>query len=154
MKTTPRTRLASPRFEELPKDYTSLCLLLLPRPIHSHAQATDVEAMIDVLAVDEHRLTADQCDYLEMLCDVLETWDHAQSPTTASLEPSALLKLLLEESGQTAADVARAIGVDRSAMTRLLSGERAFTVPQASALAEHFAVAPTSFLNLPLTRQK
>lgn len=149
-----RTRFAPPRLENLPKDYTSLCLLLLPRPIHVRAQAADVEAMSDVLAVDERHLSADQRDYLEMLCDVLETWDQAQSPAAASLEPSALLKLLLEESGQTAAAVARAIGVDRSVMTRLLNGERTFTVPQASALAEHFAVAPTSFLNLPLTRHK
>lgn len=154
MKTTPRTRFTPPGFENLPKDYTSLCLLLLPRPIHTRAQAADVEAMIDVLAVDERRLSADQRDYLEMLCDVLETWDQSQSPATASLEPSALLKLLLEESGQTAAAVARAIGVDRSVMTRLLSGERTFTISQASALAEHFAVTPAAFLHLTPALQK
>lgn len=149
MKTTSRARPAPPRFEALPKDYTSLCLLLLPRPIHNRSQAAEVEALIEVLAVDERRLSADQRDYLEMLSDVLDTWDQSRSPATADLSPAAFLKLLLEESGQTAATVARAIGVDRSVITRLLNGERTFTVSQAKALAEHFAVDPAAFLNIP-----
>ena len=41
MKTTSRARCSPPSFAELPRDYTSLCLLLLPRPIHNRSQATD-----------------------------------------------------------------------------------------------------------------
>jgi antitoxin component HigA of HigAB toxin-antitoxin module len=148
MKTASRTRFTPPPFAELPRDYTGLCLLLLPRPIHSRTQAGEVEAMIDVLAVDERRLSADQRDYLEMLSEVLTHWDQAHTPAAADIAPAALLQLLLEESGQSAAAVARAIRVDRSVMTRLLSGERPFTVPQAKALAAHFAVAPAAFLDL------
>ncbi|MDI1312217.1 helix-turn-helix domain-containing protein [Prosthecobacter sp.] len=89
--------------------------------------------MIDTLAVDERRLSADERDYLEMLSEVLTVWDESRSPAAADIAPAALLKLLLEESGQTAAAVARAIGVDRSVITRLLNGERAFTIQQAKA---------------------
>jgi len=122
--------------------------LLLPRPIHSRAQAVDVEAMIDALAVDERRLSADQRDYLEMLNEVLTVWDETHAPAATDITPAALLKLLLEESGQTAAAVARAIGVNRSVLTRLLDGTRHFTIPQAKALAAHFAVAPVAFLDI------
>ena len=107
--------------------------------------------MIDALAVDERRLSADQRDYLEMLNEVLTIWDESRS-AAADIAPAALLKLLLEESGQNAASVARSIGVDRSVMTRLLKGTRPFTVPQAKALAAHFAMAPAAFLDLSKTR--
>lgn len=148
MKTTSRTSSTPPPFAQMPRDYLRLCQLLLPRPIHSRAQAAEVEAMIDALAVDERRLSADQRDYLEMLNEVLSVWDEAHSPAAADITPSALLQLLLEESGQTAAAVSRSIGVDRSVMTRLLNGTRPFTVPQAKSLAAHFAVAPAAFLEL------
>lgn len=148
MKTAPRTRFTAPSFDELPADYHALCSLLLPRPVRSRSQAAEVESMIDALAVDERRLSKDQRDYLEMLCDVLEVWDESQAPTTGKLTPAKFLALLLDQSGQSAAAVARAIGVDRSIITRLLSGERAFTVSQAQALAQHFAVDATAFLGL------
>ncbi|MDB6005552.1 MAG: family transcriptional regulator [Prosthecobacter sp.] len=151
MKTTSRASFIPPPFAKLPRDYLRLCQLLLPRPIHSRTQAAEVEAMIDSLAVDERRLSADQRDYLEMLNEVLTVWDEARSPAAADIAPAALLQLLLEASGQTAAAVARSIGVDRSVMTRLLNGSRSFTVPQAKALAAHFAVAPAAFLDLSKT---
>lgn len=152
MKTTSRASFTPPAFAQMPKDYLRLCQLLLPRPIHSRAQAADVEAMIDALAVDERRLSADQRDYLEMLNEVLTVWDEAHAPATADIPPAALLKLLLEESGQTAAAVARAIGVNRSVLTRLLDGTRHFTIAQAKALAAHFAMAPVAFLDLSTSR--
>lgn len=148
MKTALRTQFITPKFAELPKDYTGLCLLLLPRPIHSRAQAAEVEVMIDALAVDENRLSADQRDYLEMLSDVLEAWDDSQIPKGKGHSGMAFLALLIEQSGQTPASVAREIGVNRSVMTRLLSGERAFTVSQAKALGKYFAVDPASLLGL------
>ncbi len=154
MKTTSRTHFNPPPFAELPKDYPGLCQLLLPRPIHSRTQAAEVEAMIDALAVDERRLSSDQRDYLEMLNDVLMAWDEAHSPASADVPPAKLLELLLEESGQTAAAVARAIGVDRSVMTRLLNGTRSFTVSQARALGSHFAIEPAAFLDLPSSRRR
>jgi antitoxin component HigA of HigAB toxin-antitoxin module len=148
MKTVSRPPFIAPKFAGLPKDYTGLCLLLLPRPIHNRGQAADAEAMIDALAVDENRLSADQGDYLAMLSDVLEAWDEAQTPKGKTLSGAAFLALLIEQSGQSAASVAREIGVDRSVMTRLLSGERAFTVSQAQALGKHFAVDPAALLGL------
>lgn len=149
MKTAPDTRFTIPTFSEMPRSYAALCALLLPRPIRSRRQAAEVEAMIDALAVDERRLSKDQHDYLEMLCDVLEVWDEACAKPARQPSPAAFLALLLEQSGQSAAEVALQIGVDRSAMTRLLSRERSFTVPQARALAEHFAVHAGAFLGLP-----
>lgn len=148
MKTATSSRVAALSFVDLPTDYTALCSLLLPRPIRSRSQAAEVEAMIDTLAVDEHSLTKDQCDYLEMLCDVLDAWDKTQTSSIRKITAAKFLALLLDQSGRSAAAVARAIGVDRSTITRLLSGERAFTVPQAQALAKHFAVDPVTFLGL------
>ncbi len=148
MKTASYTRLVTPKFVDLPKDYTSLCSLLLPRPIRDRRQAAEVEVMIDALAVDEQKLSEDQRDYLEMLSEVLEVWDDSQSPQAAGLSGAAFLALLIEQSDQSAASVAREIGVERSTMTRLLSGERGFTVEQAQALGKHFAVDPSALLGL------
>lgn len=148
MKTATRPRFTAPSFDELPADYAALCALLLPRPVRSRAQAAEVESMIDALAVDERRLSKDQRDYLEMLCDVLEAWDESQAPGIGKATPGKFLAMLLDQTGQSAASVARAISVDRSVITRLLSGERAFTVPQAQALARHFAVDAAAFLGL------
>ncbi len=148
MKTAMPLRLTAAQFDGLPADYAALCALLLPRPIRSRAQAAEVESMIDTLAVDERHLSRDQRDYLEMLCDVLEAWDESQAPAIGKTTPARFLTLLIEESGQPSAAVARAIGVDRSVITRLLSGERAFTISQAQALARHFAVDAAAFLGL------
>lgn len=148
MKTTSRLRQTTSSFARLPRNYRGLCLLLLPRPIRTVQQAAKVETMIEMLAVDEDKLSADQSDYLEMLSDLLEDWDASQVPAAPLTSPSAFLKLLLDHSGQSAAAVARALDMDRSVLTRLLSGERRFTVAQAQALGEHFAVDAAAFLGL------
>ncbi|MDZ4287147.1 MAG: helix-turn-helix domain-containing protein [Prosthecobacter sp.] len=150
MKTASSSGTSAPLgYKDLPRDYSGLCKLLLPRPIHNRRQANRVGQLVDILAVHETRLSANQKDYLEILAELLESWDTAQAPDLAeSTTPAAFLDLLLQTSGQTAASVARAVGFDRSALTRLLKGERAFTVAQARALAAHFAVDAGVFLGL------
>jgi antitoxin component HigA of HigAB toxin-antitoxin module len=150
MKTTlPPTFSTSLAYEHLPRDYAGLCSLLLPRPIRSRRQATSVESLIDTLAVHERRLSADQRDYLQILSSLIEAWDQNQELDVAkNPTPGEFLRLLLETSGQSGAMVARALGLDRSAMTRLLKGERSFTVSQARALAAYFAVDAGVFLGL------
>jgi hypothetical protein len=77
MKTT-QTKI---EFARLPKDYTGLCRMLTPRPIHDKVDFENVTEITDAMA--GHKLTADQEDYFDLLCRLIEDYDkeHAQLDT-------------------------------------------------------------------------
>lgn len=53
------------RFEAMPKGYTGLCQILMPRPIHDKVDYENVTEITDAMA--GHKLTADQDDYFDLL---------------------------------------------------------------------------------------
>jgi hypothetical protein len=53
------------KFARLPKDYTGLCRMLTPRPIHDKVDFENVTEITDAMA--GHKLTADQEDYFDLL---------------------------------------------------------------------------------------
>ena len=69
MKTT-QTKI---EFARLPKDYTGLCRMLTPRPIHDKVDFENVTEITDAMA--GHKLTADQEDYFDLLCRLIEDYD-------------------------------------------------------------------------------
>lgn len=54
------------QFTNLPKDYTGLCRILMPRPIRDKVDLENVTGMTDAMA--GHNLTPDQEDYFDLLC--------------------------------------------------------------------------------------
>ncbi|MCI0748676.1 MAG: hypothetical protein L0Y58_24985 [Verrucomicrobia subdivision 3 bacterium] len=131
------------RFASLPKDYTGLCRLHLPRPLRDKVDFQNVVEITDAMA--GHKLTQDQQDYFDLLCRLLEDYekDRVEPPAVAGL---AVLQHLLTEHRMSAADLARLLNVHRSLGAMILRGERQLTLAHVATLANHFAVSADLFL--------
>lgn len=141
MKTASQMTLGSESFATMPKDYTSLCQRYLPRPLHDAADYAAACRALEPLAGFEHRLNADQTDYMEAVGNFIEAYDEAQVKWPKS-EPRNTLKFLVEQHDLSAADLSRILGSDRSLGPKLLRGDRRLTVGHIRALARHFNVGP------------
>lgn len=138
-----RTTRSKSQFTNLPKDYASLCKWHLPRPIRDKVDFENVTEIADAMA--GHKLTADQEDYFDLLCRLIEDYEkeRLQARTTTGLEA---LRHLLTEHGMNAADLARLLNVHRSLGAMILRGERQLTLAHVSFLAKHFCVSADLFL--------
>jgi antitoxin component HigA of HigAB toxin-antitoxin module len=141
MRTT-RTKI---EFAKLPKDYAGLCRLLTPRPIRDKVGFENVTEITDAMA--GHKLTADQEDYFDLLCRLIEDYEkeHAQ-PGTSKVTGLEALQRLLEAHDWSAADLARLLGVHRTLGAMILRGERQLTLTHVRTLAKHFSVSADLFL--------
>ncbi len=139
MKTT-QTKI---EFARLPKDYTGLCRMLTPRPIHDKVDFENVAEITDAMA--GHKLTADQEDYFDLLCRLIEDYDkkHLDAPKATALDA---LQHLLDAHDMSAADLARLLDVHRTLGGMILRGERQLTLAHVRALSKHFSVSADLFL--------
>src|SRR5271154_1958632 len=133
------------RFEVMPKNYTGLCQILTPRPIHDKVDFENVAEIADTMA--GHKLTADQEDYFDLLCRLIEDYEkeHAQldAPKVTGLEA---LQHLLDAHGMSAADLSRLLGSHRTLGAMILRGDRQLTLAHVHKLSKHFGVAADLFL--------
>ena len=132
-------------FAGLPKDYTGLCRMLTPRPIHDKADFENVTEITDAMA--GHKLTPDQEDYFDLLCRLIEDYEkeHAQ-PDTSKVTALEALRHLLDAHDMSAADLARLLDVHRTLGAMILRGERHLTLAHVRTLAKHFSVSADLFL--------
>jgi len=134
------------QFERLPKDYAGLCGLLMPRVVRDKVDLDNVRAIADAMA--GHALNADQGDYFDMLCRLIEDYEQAYdavpSPKVSGLEA---LRHLLDEHGMSGADLSRLLGAHRTLGGMILRGERKLTVNHVRALSAHFGVPADLFLS-------
>jgi HTH-type transcriptional regulator/antitoxin HigA len=139
MKTTQR----KVEFARLPKDYASLCRILTPRPIHDKVEFQNVAEITDAMA--GHELTADQEDYFDLLCRLIEDYEkeHVDAPKVSGLD---MLKHILEANDMSAADLARLLKVHRTLGAMILRGERKLTLNHVRTLARRFRVSADLFL--------
>jgi HTH-type transcriptional regulator/antitoxin HigA len=146
MKISTKTRaVGADAFDRLPKDYLGLCQRFVPRPLHDAADYAAAREAIEPLVGFEDRLTTDQADYLEAVSSFIEAFDRVTVKWPEG-RPVETLRFLLQQRGQTAADLSRLLGVDRSLGPKLLRGERRLTVDHVRILARHFQVEPGLFL--------
>ena len=140
-----KTTRAKNDFASLPKDYAGLCRLHLPRPINDKVDFDNVTEITDAMA--GHKLTADQEDYFDLLCRLIEDYEkeHAQlsAPKVGGLDA---LQHLLDAHDMTAADLARLLDVHRSLGAMILRGDRQLTLNHVRILAKHFSVSADLFL--------
>ena len=139
MKTT-QTKI---EFTGLPKDYAGLSQMLTPRPLHDKVDFENVSEITDAMA--GHKLTADQEDYFDLLCRLIEDYDkeHLDAPKATALDA---LQHLLDAHNMSAADLARLLDVHRTLGGMILRGERQLTLAHVRTLAKHFSVSADLFL--------
>jgi antitoxin component HigA of HigAB toxin-antitoxin module len=130
----------------MPKDYAGLCRVFLPRPIRDRAGYDNTVEIADAFAGFEGRMTADQSDYFDLLCDLIEKREQETSPPP-KLRALALLKHLVRESGMTGAALSRVLGRSPSLGPMILRGERKITAGHAVKLAKYFRLRADVFLD-------
>jgi HTH-type transcriptional regulator/antitoxin HigA len=133
------------QFERLPKDYAGLCRLLMPRPIHDRIDLENVTEIADAMA--GHLLTADQEDYFDLLCRLIEDYEQKNVPPPKASGLDAL-RHLVEEHKMSGADLSRLLGAHRTLGAMILREERKLTVQHVRTLSEHFGVSPELFLSI------
>jgi antitoxin component HigA of HigAB toxin-antitoxin module len=140
-----KTTHAKIEFAGLPKDYAGLCRRFTPRPIRDQVDFENVTEITDAMA--GHKLTADQEDYFDLLCRLIEDYDkeHAQldTPKVTALDA---LQHVLDANDMSAADLARLLGVHRTLGGMILRGERQLTLAHVRTLAKRFCVSADLFL--------
>ena len=134
----------TPTFSSMPKTYTGLVSLLVPRPIHDKASYDDAVEIVHALA--GFKLNRDQDDYLELMAKIIEDYERETSPEPAPVRGIESRKLLLKETGLSADDLGTIIGVDRSIAYRILKGSRNLTAEHIKKLSSRFAVSADLFL--------
>jgi HTH-type transcriptional regulator / antitoxin HigA len=138
MKTVTRLNFAG-----VPKDYAGLCRMLTPRPFHDKVDFGNVTEITDAMA--GHKLTADQEDYFDLLCRLIEDYEkeHVNAPKATALDA---LQHLLDANDMSAADLARLLDVHRTLGGMILRGERQLTLAHVRTLAKRFNVSADLFL--------
>lgn len=126
-------------FARLPKTYSGLVALHMPRPIHDKVGYDNAVEIVHALA--GHKLNHDQDDYLAIMAKLIEDYENEHVPQPKSVKGIDALRFLLEENGLTAADLGQIIGVNRSVAYRILKGARNLTVDHVKKLAARFAVS-------------
>lgn len=132
-------------FSELPKDYAKLCQVLMPRSIHDRVEYANVAEVTDAMALWHDDFTADQRDYFELLCGLLEDYDR-ERVCWPKVSVRTRLQHLLQEAGMSPADLSRLLGGSRNLGAMILRGERNLTLAHVRKLAEHFRVSPELFI--------
>lgn len=133
------------RFADMPKNYASLCGVLLPRPIRDSVDYDNVTEVADAMVLWRKDFTADQQDYFDMLCALLEEYD-AEHVKWPKLRGREILRHLLDEHGLTAADLSRILGGSRNLGGMILRGDRSLTLGHIRKLAARFKVSPELFI--------
>jgi HTH-type transcriptional regulator/antitoxin HigA len=132
-------------FGRLPKDYAGLCRLHAPRPLHDRVDYANVTEITDTMA--GHKLTADQEDYFDLLCRLIEDYEQEHTALDAAkVTAREALQHLLEANDMSAADLARLLDVHRTLGAMILRGERQLTLGHVRTLAKRFNVSADLFV--------
>jgi HTH-type transcriptional regulator / antitoxin HigA len=136
--------------EVRPSDRTSDRFFVLIQELPLHPLRSDREldraiSMIDRLLTRD-RLARDEEDYLDVLSDLVEKYEHARYP----IEPISgldALRRLVESSGKTRAAVAAEAGLPESTLSEVLLGRRRLNTRHIGILARYFRIDPGIFLD-------
>jgi antitoxin component HigA of HigAB toxin-antitoxin module len=132
-------------FQSMSADYVSLCRMFLPRPIHDDVGHRNTIEIADAFAGFEDRMTADQHDYFDLLCALIQKYE-AQTEKPSKLGATALLNHLLMEHRLSGAGLSRILGKSASLGPMILRGERKITADHAVCLGKYFGLRPDVFL--------
>ena len=130
----------------LPRVYHSLSDRCPVRPIHSDAELSIAQEIVDLL-VGRPSLTPDQMDYLDAWVTMIEGYEKQRYASEYSKRsPIELLRFLLDENGLNASDLGRLLN-SRQLGWKILNGKRKLSKAHIRTLAERFAVNASLFLD-------
>lgn len=115
------------------------------RPLRTRADLDAAVAVIDAL-VDRPRLTVPEQDYLDVLSDLVETYEAEMIPMRP-VGDADLLRFLIEQKSVTQAAAATGAGIAESTISEVLAGKRKLNRAQIAKLAGYFHVEPGVFLS-------
>ena len=130
--------------DDIPKNYSELVSLLMPRPLHDEADYRNALAVLDAMAGFE--MNGDQEDYFEAVATFVEKYEaQHHAIEAAKMTPVELLRSLMAEHGMSESDLGRLLG-DRSLGHRILRGQRELSKAHIRILSEHFSLDAAAFL--------
>jgi antitoxin component HigA of HigAB toxin-antitoxin module len=136
---------ATTPFSKLPREYTALCRLHLPRPIHDQADYDNMAEVAARFAGFEASMNADQHDYFELLSTLMEVWEK-DTVKTKKRKPLELLQHLVEQHDLSGAALSEVLGCSRKLGPMILRGERSITADHARTLARYFDLPAGIFI--------
>ena len=115
------------------------------RPLRTDGDLDAAIAVIDGL-LDLPVLKAAEQDYLDVLSDLVETYETEMIPMQP-VGDADLLRFLIEQKGVTQASVADGSAISESTISEVLAGKRKLNRAQIAKLSRFFHVEPGVFLS-------
>jgi HTH-type transcriptional regulator/antitoxin HigA len=113
------------------------------RPLRSNADLDAAVAIIDSL-IDQDELSAPEQDYLDVLSDLVESYESEAVPMR-TMTDAEMLRFLIHSHGSTQVEVANRSGIAESTISEVLAGKRKLNRTQIGKLARYFHVEPGAF---------
>jgi HTH-type transcriptional regulator/antitoxin HigA len=117
------------------------------RPLRTDADLDAAVTIIDSL-IDQSQFTAPERDYLDVLSDLVETYE-AEAIPMRPVGDAELLRFLIEQKGVTQSGTATGAGIAESTVSEVLAGKRKLNRTQIAKLARFFYIEPGAFLSAP-----
>jgi HTH-type transcriptional regulator / antitoxin HigA len=127
-----------------PDQYLELVKRFPLRPIRSDDALRDAMQIVYSL-IDRDERTPDEEDYLDVLSDLVEKYEHEKFGHDDHVSDAAMLRDILEEKCITPAQVAIGTGIDEATLAEVLAGKETLTRDQILVLASHFKIDPRLF---------
>ena len=126
--------------------YLALIDIFPLRPLRNERNYDAAVSVLDTLAVEpEGSLSPGAQDYFDTLTLLVEAYDSVHHEIeTKNHDPLTMLKVVMQESGMTQADLGRLLG-NRALASLILHGRRHLSKSHIRKLADHFKVSPALF---------
>jgi HTH-type transcriptional regulator/antitoxin HigA len=129
-----------------PHSYAELLGEVQPRPIRSKRDyKQQLEWLERLMGAPANK---DTSAMIELLSMTIGAYEAEQFPIPEAA-PHVVLDHLLESSGRTSAEIARALGISPTTLSNYRAGRRMLTVDSIRQLADYFRVDPKAFLGAP-----
>ena len=123
--------------------YVALIRQFPLRPLRSDADLDAAVAVVDGL-IDGDDLTNAERDYLDVLSDLVESYEEDAVPMRV-VDDTEMLRFLIEQRSITQSELSRQTRIAESTLSEVQSGKRKLTRTQIGKLARFFQVEPGVF---------
>ncbi len=114
------------------------------RPLRTKADLDAAVAVVDEL-LDRDTLTAPEQDYLDVLSELVETYESETIPMRP-VGDAEFLRFLIDHKCVSQAETAAGAGIAESTISEVLAGKRKLNRGQITKLARYFGLDPGAFL--------